>query len=133
MTIAYRDLSRQRCLLLLERSVMGRLAYCSDSGPRIYPLNYVLHGETIVFRTAAYTTLGMEIGGRKVAFEVDEVDDAGHGWSIVVSGLAEIVSDPDEAAELRRAADAQPWAPGVRSLYVKIPVRRISGRAIGEV
>ena len=133
MTIAYRDLSRARCLLLLEQSVMGRLAYCSESGPRIYPLNYAVYGETIVFRTAAYTTLGTEIDGRKVAFEVDEVDGVGHGWSIVVSGLAELVSDPAEAAELRRVADPQPWAPGVRSLYVRIPVRRISGRAIGEI
>jgi uncharacterized protein len=133
MTVAYRDLSRERCLKLLERSVMGRLAYCSDSGPRIYPLNFVLHEAAIVFRTAAYTTLGTEIDGRAVAFEVDEVDGAGHGWSIVVTGRAEIVSDPDEAARLRRVADPQPWAPGVRPLYVRISVRRISGRAIGEI
>jgi uncharacterized protein len=134
MTIAYRDLSRERCFLLLERSVMGRLAYCSESKPRIYPLNFALHGEAIVFRTAAYTTLGTEIDGREVAFEVDEVDEAvGHGWSIVVSGRAEIVSDPDEAAQLRRVADPQPWAPGVRPMYVRITIRRISGRAIGEI
>jgi uncharacterized protein len=137
MTIAYRDLSRERCLLLLERSAMGRLAYCAESTPRIYPLNFALHGEAIVFRTAAYTTLGTEIDGREVAFEVDEVDEVdgavGHGWSIVVNGRAELVSDPDEAAELRRVADPQPWAPGVRSLYVRIPIRRISGRAIGEI
>lgn len=134
MTIAYRDLSRERCFLLLERSVMGRLAYCSDSTPRIYPLNFTLQGEAIVFRTAAYTTLGTEIDGREVAFEVDEVDrTVGHGWSIVVSGQAELVSDPDEVAQLRRVADPQPWAPGVRPLYVRIPIRRISGRAIGKI
>jgi uncharacterized protein len=134
MTTAYRDLSRERCFLLLGRSVMGRLAYCAESRPRIYPLNFALHGDAIVFRTAAYSTLGTEIDGREVAFEVDEVDgDAGHGWSIVVSGQAEIVSDPDEAAQLHRVADPQPWAPGVRPLYVRIPVRRISGRAIGEI
>ena len=96
MTVAYRDLSRERCLLLLERSVMGRLAYCSEHGPRIYPLNFTIHGDTIVFRTAAYTTLGTEIGGRDVAFEVDDIDGAAqHGWSIVVCGRAEVVSDPD--------------------------------------
>ena len=134
MTVAYRDLSRERCMLLLERSAMGRLAYCSEHGPRIYPLNFTLHGDAIVFRTAAYTTLGTEVGGRNVAFEVDAIDGVGqHGWSIVVYGPAAIVSDPGEVAELRRVADPQPWAPGVRTLYVRIPVRRISGRAIGEI
>jgi nitroimidazol reductase NimA-like FMN-containing flavoprotein (pyridoxamine 5'-phosphate oxidase superfamily) len=134
MTVAIHDLPRERCLELLARSVMGRLAYCSASGPRIYPLNFALHGETLVFRTAAHTTLGTEIDGREAAFEIDEIDGvAGRGWSVVVSGRAEVVSDPDEMVDLRRVAGPQPWAPGVRSLYVRIPISRISGRAIGEV
>jgi nitroimidazol reductase NimA-like FMN-containing flavoprotein (pyridoxamine 5'-phosphate oxidase superfamily) len=134
MTVAYRDLSRERCLALLSESVVGRIAYCSGTGPRLYPVNYALDGETIVFRTAAYTALGTEIAEQSVAFEVDQVDAVnGHGWSVVVNGRATIISDPDEAARLGRRSDPHPWAPGVRPLYVRIAIHRISGRAIGSL
>jgi uncharacterized protein len=134
MTVAYRDLSRERCLALLTESVVGRIAYCSATGPRLYPVNYVLDGESVVFRTAAYTALGTETADQPVAFEVDCVDAVnGHGWSVVVNGRAEIITDPEEVARLRRRSDPHPWAPGVRPLYVRIVIRRISGRAIGSL
>ncbi|MGH3476893.1 MAG: pyridoxamine 5'-phosphate oxidase family protein [Nocardioidaceae bacterium] len=134
MTVAYRDLSRERCLALLTESVVGRIAYCSATGPRLYPVNYVLDGDAVVFRTAAYTVLGTEIADQLAAFEVDRVDAVnGHGWSVVVNGRAEVISDPDEVARLRRRSDPNPWAPGVRPLYVRIAIQRISGRAIGAL
>lgn len=134
MTVAYRDLSRERCLALLTESVVGRVAYCSSTGPRLYPVNYVLDGDSVVFRTAAYTALGTEIADQPVAFEVDRVDAVnGHGWSVVVNGCAAIISDPDELARLRERSDPNPWAPGVRPHYVRITIRRISGRAIGSL
>jgi nitroimidazol reductase NimA-like FMN-containing flavoprotein (pyridoxamine 5'-phosphate oxidase superfamily) len=92
VTIAYRDLSRERCLALIASRWVGRLAYCSSAGPRIYPLNFVVDGESIVFRTAAYTALGIEIDGRQAVFEVDDADSPdGYGWSVVVAGRAEII------------------------------------------
>ena len=135
MTIGYRDLSRERCFALMAGRQVGRLAYCTPTGPRIYPLNFVLDGESVVFRTAPYTALGTAMDGRDVAFEVDEVDEVdeadGNGWSVVVGGRAEVISDPGEVAALRRETDPAPWAPGPRPLYVRIAVRRISGRAVG--
>lgn len=134
MSVAYRDLSRERCLALLSESVVGRIAYCSAAGPRLYPINYVLDGDSVVFRTAAYTALGTEIAEQPVAFEVDQVDAVnGHGWSVVVNGHASVIADPDEVARLRGRSDPHPWAPGVRPLYVRVVIRRISGRAIGSL
>jgi hypothetical protein len=48
------DLSRDECLELLGAMSVGRIAYTTDDGPRVLPVNYVLEGESVVsapFRT----------------------------------------------------------------------------------
>jgi len=44
------DLSRDECLELLGAMSVGRIAYTTDDGPRVLPVNYVLEGESVVFR-----------------------------------------------------------------------------------
>jgi len=41
-------LDRDECRRLLESSNIGRLAYCTDSGPRIVPMNYTLVSERLI-------------------------------------------------------------------------------------
>jgi Pyridoxamine 5'-phosphate oxidase len=48
-------LDRDECRRLLGSANMGRLGYCSDSGPRILPMNYTLVGESVTFRTGLDT------------------------------------------------------------------------------
>ena len=63
-----------------------------------------------------------------VAFEVDELDDDSHsGWSVVVHGRAERVTEPDgaDSAEL-----PLPWAAGPRVHTIRITPRRVTGRRI---
>src|SRR5438309_11933612 len=78
-------------LALLRTEVIGRIGVVSGGRPEIFPINYAVCGEGILFRTAAGTKLTAAIDG-PVVFEVDRIDAATRsGWSVVVHGRAEQV------------------------------------------
>lgn len=126
------EMTRQECLDLIAGSGVGRVGLCTPAGPQIYPVNYVLDRGSIVFRTAAYSVFGTSVHDRPVAFEVDELDhERASGWSVVVTGVAETVNDPDELAGWAAGGGLQPWAEGARHLYLRIEPRGVSGRRVG--
>jgi nitroimidazol reductase NimA-like FMN-containing flavoprotein (pyridoxamine 5'-phosphate oxidase superfamily) len=126
-------LSPSECRDLLEGGVVGRLAMATPVGPRIVPVNYAVHGESIVFRTAPYSELSTYGWNTDLAFEVDHLDYETHqGWSVVAVGRAHVVDDPDEVQRIRAQWDPRPWAPGSRNLYVKLTWRELSGVRLGE-
>jgi Pyridoxamine 5'-phosphate oxidase len=45
------ELSRDECLELLGAMSVGRIAYTTDDGPRVFPVNYILEGDGVIFRT----------------------------------------------------------------------------------
>jgi nitroimidazol reductase NimA-like FMN-containing flavoprotein (pyridoxamine 5'-phosphate oxidase superfamily) len=118
---------------LLEGGVVGRLAMATPVGPRIVPVNYAVHGDSIVFRTAPYSELSTYGWNTDLAFEVDHLDFETHqGWSVVAVGRAHVVDDPDEVQRIRSHWDPRPWAPGSRNLYVKLTWRELSGVRLGD-
>ena len=52
-----RVLDRDQCLRLLAEDEIGRLAVIAGNTPAIFPVNYALDGDTIVFRTDPGTKL----------------------------------------------------------------------------
>ena len=63
-----------------------------------------------------------------VAFEADDLDrTARSGWSVTVTGTAELVTDE---AELARACveGPEPWAPGAEGRLIRIPLTMVTGR-----
>ena len=126
------ELSYAKCRSLLGGGVFGRVAVCTDSGPQIFPVNYSVVEESVVFRTSAYGVVAQHDWSRPVAFEVDHVDYADHkGWSVVATGRAERVEDPQELALIRRTWEPRPWAGGSRPLYVRLPWTALTGRRLG--
>jgi nitroimidazol reductase NimA-like FMN-containing flavoprotein (pyridoxamine 5'-phosphate oxidase superfamily) len=126
------ELTRADCLNRLGKHHLGRLAFIDKVGvmPLIMPVNYLLDHDTVVFRTDAGSKLDAAIRGAPVAFEVDEVDEQRRtGWSVVVSGHAEEVTDPSELARLRDSP-LVPWAPGPKANYVRVRPGPITGRRI---
>lgn len=123
-------LDRHECLALLARSSLGRIAVVGDGErPLIFPVNFALDGESIVFRTDPGTKLRRATHGW-VAFECDGVDGVYHtGWSVVASGLAEQVRNTAEIAELARLPLAL-WCPGPKSAWIRVRPRMLSGRRI---
>jgi uncharacterized protein len=86
-------LSRSECLDLLATTTVGRVSLMVDQRPQIFPVNYVLDGDTVLFRTAEGTILS-HAGLSSVAFEVDRIDESHHtGWSVLVHGRADNITD----------------------------------------
>lgn len=52
------------------------------------------------------------------------------GWSVVVTGVATVITDPGELLELQRAPIVR-WAPYGDSRVVSISTELVSGRRIG--
>jgi nitroimidazol reductase NimA-like FMN-containing flavoprotein (pyridoxamine 5'-phosphate oxidase superfamily) len=123
---------RKECLLLLAGRKVGRIGFIIADQPVVLPVNYVLVGDVVVFRTAEGAKLDA-LPSARVAFEVDEVDEAtGSGWSVVVQGVAEeICADDDWFTDATSRTEVpQPWIPVPADHHVRIRPRLISGRRL---
>ncbi len=87
-------LDRDECLRLLGSHPVGRVAVVVDAGPLIFPVNYALDGDSIVFRSDAGSKVSGASSGFPMSFEIDGIDEVLHtGWSVVVNGVGrEVVS-----------------------------------------
>ncbi|WP_400160633.1 pyridoxamine 5'-phosphate oxidase family protein [Arthrobacter sp. BPSS-3] len=117
-----------QCWALLDSEVVGRIALIVDGHPEVFPVNFVLHRRSIVFRTAGGTKLWGAITAKPVAFEIDGYDAHEEtAWSVMARGEAELVEDQAE----KDAVDAlllEPWQPGEKSFYVRVPPKALTGR-----
>lgn len=116
-------LTREECFQLVATLPVGRIAVSSAGGPpHIVPVNYVLEGEIIVFRTDAGTKLS-GLRKRPVTFQTDLIDPYHRtGWSVSIQGWA---SD-SEALESARSS----WSGGAKQYVVRVEPFHVSGRRI---
>lgn len=120
------ELTAAECYELLASRSVGRVAYVVDGSPIVVPVNHLVDGDDIVFRTSPHTELGRSMARGPVAFEVDDFDDFSQsGWSVLVQGSVEY-DDSEQPAHER----PQPWAEGVRGLTVRIRPRQVTGRRL---
>ena len=124
-------LSREACLRHLGRTGIGRVAVSVGALPAIFPVNYAMRGEDVVFRTAAGTKFAAAVQNAVVAFEVDHSDRMSHtGWSVMVVGPCRELTDPTELAETDRLPLTR-WARAGRGEFtVCIRADRLSGREL---
>ena len=126
------ELSYAKCRGLLAGGVFGRVGICTADGPRIFPVNYSVVGETILFRTSPYGLVASHDWRSPLAFEVDYVDYAEHrGWSVLAVGPGERVDDVEDLDHIKRTWDPRPWAAGARPLYVRLEWTELTGRRVG--
>ena len=123
-------LSRDECLRLLATASLGRVAVSSAALPTILPVGFHFDGSRILIRTGRGTKLGAATRDAVVAFEVDEVSPATRtGWSVVVTGVARELSDPDDRAAAALASQSQ-WVRGDNSRIVAISTDIVTGRRV---
>jgi len=123
-------LDSDECRRLLAQDEVGRVAVVIGATPMIFPVNYALDGDDIVFRTLPGSRL--DVGQGHAAFEVDHFDrDQKAGWSVLVTGHLEAVSWY-QANDMRRvqALDVRPWAGGDRSVWLRLRPSFTTGRVI---
>ena len=130
------ELDEAESLRLIAPGGIGRIAYNSRFGPAVLPVNYKWHDGAIVFRTARHSALdedlqtGIAGGDYMVAFEIDDFDvPSRQGWSVLIQGPAHHLESEAERESVARAG-VEPWASGVRELFIRIVPHRITGRRI---
>jgi uncharacterized protein len=126
------ELTIGECHALLGSHHLGRLAFLDRAGvmPMIIPVNYLFQDERVVFRTDPGSKLTAALHDAPVAFEVDGADEQRQlGWSVVVRGHVEEVTDPDERERLGETPLVT-WAPGAKAHYVRVNPRMVTGRRI---
>jgi uncharacterized protein len=123
------DMPARECRDLMGSTSVGRVAFVDEDGPVVLPINYVLDGEFVLFRTSPHNAIARYVDTSMLALEVDEFDDfTQSGWSVLVRGTAAFVS-PDELSR-DEALRPYPWADGVRNLVVRITPVSVTGRRI---
>lgn len=120
-------LTEAQCWDLLSQTVVGRLAVCVDGRAHIFPINFVIDSNAIVFRTASGTKLAAA-RDHYVAFEIDGFDaERGEAWSVIVAGPATEISS---GLEWSNVIDLPlfPWHVAPKGHFVRIAADEISGR-----
>jgi nitroimidazol reductase NimA-like FMN-containing flavoprotein (pyridoxamine 5'-phosphate oxidase superfamily) len=126
-------LDRTDCFELLASTTVGRIAVVDAGHPVIFPVNYAMDDEHIVFRTAPGTKFDSTVRGAPVSFEIDWTDTATRAaWSVVVTGWARVVETPDELARAE-ALDLDPWSDHDKPHFVAVHPERVSGRRITPI
>lgn len=122
------ELPQEECWHLLEGTSVGRLAISIADKPDIFPINYVVEGGSLFFRTGAGTKLAASALLHNVAFEIDGYEPATRTiWSVVVKGRAHQVEHMEEvfAAE---ELPLFPWAAHPKPNFVRIDSTSVTGR-----
>lgn len=128
------ELDEQRCRELLTGHDIhvGRVAFAEDGDPdwpTVLPVNYAYHDGAVFFRTFVGSKLFAALRRQRVAFEVDEIDDAWQtGWSVVALGSLDVVQDPAAAAAV--GDTLQSWAADDDEQLVRISIEQLSGREV---
>jgi len=120
-------LTTPQCWELLNSNEFGRLALSVSNQPEIFPINYTVQDDTLLFRTAPGTKLAALTVNESVAVEIDGHDDVG-GWSVVVKGRAHAAEwgvDFEEA----QVAGLRPWVATHKPVFVRVQSLSITGRA----
>lgn len=122
-------LSREECLELLARAAIGRFVFTIDALPAVVPLAFALDGAAAVCRTSSTTRLARAADGGVLALQADQIDPSTRtGWSVVGTGLAEVVRDAEEARRI--AGLVQPWVEGLHDVAIRLPLTVLTGRRI---
>lgn len=119
------------CLRLLASVPLGRVGFLSDGEVVVLPVNHAVAGQDVVFRTTLGSKLSAAESENTVTFEADHYDPRRRaGWSVLVTGRAEMVYDDAEIEALDRLG-LEPWPDAVdRSFWVRIRATALTGRRL---
>ena len=119
------ELTTEECWRLLSGEQFGRLAYRLVDEVHVVPVNYVVDGRTLLFRTASGGKLLAAALGSDVAFEIDW-HDHDEAWSVVVRGRVRQLAE-DEAHRADGLA-LEPWVPTLKYDVVEVQPQSVTGR-----
>ncbi|MFB9571352.1 pyridoxamine 5'-phosphate oxidase family protein [Streptomyces yanii] len=117
------EVSGAEALWLLESVDQGRLIYFQREIAVVRPATHVVqYGRLIVRTPAQEAALAERVA---LSYQTDEIRADGSGWTVTVTGPAEIVHDADETAHHRRTLPG--WAHGPHDTLVRIRPQAVTG------
>ena len=123
-------LSRDECVRLLGGAAVGRFIFTVGALPAVVPVAFALHDGAAVCRTSAGSRLARAAEGGVLALQADEIDPVTRsGWSVVATGVAELVTDP--VAVRAMTGLLEPWVPGPLDVAIRLPLTVLTGRRVG--
>jgi nitroimidazol reductase NimA-like FMN-containing flavoprotein (pyridoxamine 5'-phosphate oxidase superfamily) len=124
-----RELTVAQCEAHVRDGGVGRVVFLSPRGPVAHPVNFAVSEGDVIVSTAVSQAEELE-SRERVSFEIDRVDEVmSEGWSVLVTGEARRVDDPEEVLALV-ALGLLPSAGGSRHALVRIRPHEITGRVI---
>lgn len=123
------DLTARECTELMAEHSVGRVAWCTGSGPVVIPVNFVYHEGAVWIRTTPYSSLARNWSpAAMLAFEVDDVDEfTQSGWSVLVRGTARRRLAEEIPADLPGLTS---WAEGPRPFLVSLDAHELTGKRL---
>lgn len=120
------ELTVDECMQLLASLEIGRVAVAFPGGaPIVVPVNYVVDGGVVVFRTDPGSKLSA-LREHPLSFQVDVIDPIHRtGWSVLVQGVAE-----EATPALVDHLALTPWAGGVKAHWIRVLPSAIAGRRV---
>lgn len=123
-------MDREECEERLASARLGRLGVLVDGRPEIFPVLHAFDRSngTIVFETNERTKLNAALQWPWVAYQVDalEAEDGSKGWSVLVVGRAEEITEP---AEIEHVASLGPlWSTSDQVRWIRIVPDKVTGR-----
>ncbi|MFI5497756.1 pyridoxamine 5'-phosphate oxidase family protein [Nocardia asteroides] len=123
------ELDRAEALRLVAGAPFGRVVFTRDALPAIRPVNHLVDGEAIIVRTRVTSRLTSAVHGNApvvVAYAVDDIDPVRRtGWSVMVTGFARTVTDPERVARYERLL--RPWVGRVMDTVLAIEPEIVAG------
>jgi nitroimidazol reductase NimA-like FMN-containing flavoprotein (pyridoxamine 5'-phosphate oxidase superfamily) len=124
------EMTERECMQMLAANHFGRVAVNDREGPVVLPVNYVLDGDSVLFRSGMGTKVEAGARGSPASFEIDAVDERTRtGWSVVARGTLTDVYEPVEIERARRLP-LEPFAGGERPHYLRLLIYELTGRRI---
>jgi nitroimidazol reductase NimA-like FMN-containing flavoprotein (pyridoxamine 5'-phosphate oxidase superfamily) len=123
-------LTHDQCMALLASTTVGRVAVTSRALPAVVPVNYLLAGNRIVFRTKRSGMLARACDDAVVGFQVDDLEVSGRsGWSVLVVGVARLLEGSADlrALELNLVSAVDGFG---GDQFVGITLGQVSGRLV---
>jgi hypothetical protein len=131
-------LTRAECLVRLREASVARVGLTLNALPVVLPVNIALitpvdGGEpVVVIRSVEGTKVRAALDKAVIAIETDDIDPISHsGWSVLVQGRSEVVTDPVRIDALGlRDVQLRPWASDAADVFIVVSTDVVSGRVV---
>jgi hypothetical protein len=115
---------------LLASVGYGRVVLTREALPAIRPVNHLVDAGRVIVRTRVTATVSAVVRSANssgvVAYEADNLDPQHRtGWSVVVTGWATTICDPDQIARYEQLL--QPWVNMAMDTVIAIEPEIVTG------